>query len=676
MREALVLVVLACLGTASLMVASLVPGLPGPTRLLLAYLVAWLQLVLWPVALTLFSAVTVPGIMLLAGISTSAAVGLWAIRGRPPILPSAAVRASAIDQFRDPLVLILASSVVFVYAYLALVGLFLPQNDGDPLVYQLTRAALWRQQQSVGIVGDGVELRLDGNPPVAELGATVWLTLGGERYVWIGQYAATVVLALAAGTLALRAGFSTRQAALSSLIVPTLAVVAVQSPTAYNDTIVASFIVSAVVFACGKTSGEVAGLTLSSALAVGTKFTGVLLFVLPVAVALSAQPVRRWFRVGVALFVGAILGSAWYVVNVLHTNSLTGGIAEERDQVPERTVSGMLLRIQQLILDAWDLSGGQATWLLLYAALGVLLMLHGFFVLRSHRGSAWGYACAGAALIVLPFAVAQTHSVLASAFEQSWDAMGDREAARAFEGSVVWRGADGAKSWFGVVFAPMATATLAVCTWGAVRRRLPLTTLILAAAPVLACVVLAVTIVYDPWRGRFFIAAAVMSVAMWGSVMRVHGVAVLVSVASVVSLVSTVATWEGKPTGIALLDGRDAESVWTMPRWKAQTLLRGFTSYERGELTVIENVERRVPHDATIALRLDWNDFRFPALGGDLSRTVMLVSEDEALPRHAAWAVLAPGLPAVRCERAWRTAVSAEAGWMLLKRQGSDRACK
>ena len=74
------------------------------------------------------------------------------------------------DASRRPHLGLLAIVLAGGYAYLIALGLFTPQNDSDPLVYQLARAAVWRQQEGIGLVGAPMEPRLDVNPIVAEVG--------------------------------------------------------------------------------------------------------------------------------------------------------------------------------------------------------------------------------------------------------------------------------------------------------------------------------------------------------------------------------------------------------------------------------------------------------------------------------------------------------------------------
>lgn len=680
---ALTLIVLAVLVVSSALLAAC-SRLKLPLALLLAYLVAWVQLTLWPLALSPMDALTQIGIVIAACLSLGLALLLWLVREKP--VPTVRPYAQqALGCLRDPVVGIPALAVGAVYVYLAAAGLLLPQNDSDPLVYQLTRSALWRQQQSVGIVGDGVELRLDGNPIVAELGGVVWLTVAnGEKFVWLSQFGAVFAMALAVGVLARRIGMERRESMLSAVLVPTLAVVVVQAVTAYNDVLLASFLVSAAAFALCRGAGAWLGLMLAVALAVATKFTGPLLICVVAVLVMVAHPPRRWHVPGSALVLGAFLGSGWYVVNLVRTGDVSGGIARAGDQTPDLAPAATVVRVQRLTLDAFDLSGSLGHWRFGYAVAAIALALCGLYaVRRKSQLPSRAVLVAAAGLVLLPDMLATTRDGLRFAFGRLWAIIGDEAAAAlATSSTAVSRTADGSDSWFGPLFVPLVTAVLVVTVLGVLRHELPPVALGLAATPILATLILALTIIYDPWRGRFLIAPAAMSVAVWGVVTRKEWVAWLVSVGATVTLVSCAATWQGKPSGLGYspfreVGANDTGSIWGRSRWEVQTQLRRFTPDEREERDTIRFVEQAIPADATVALRLRWNDFRFPIFGVNLRRAVSLVGPAERVSVDANWLIVAPGLAIPpHCARSWVLRHATGTGWRVLQRVGEDDLCQ
>ncbi len=326
--------------------------------LLTAYLVAWAEVVLGAMALSAFDAFERVGVVGVVATWLLVAAAVWSRGGRPRPVPIG-VRARWLARaLRNPGAVAYLGVLGAGYAYLVALGLFTPQNDGDPLVYQLTRAALWRQQQGIGIVGVPIEPRLDVNPIVAEVGqATSMILAGSERFVWLVQFAAVAALAVAAFALARRVGLGASAALYGAMLVPALPVIATQAITGLNDLVAASFVVSAAVFALGRERRELVSLTLAAALAVGTKFTTPLLLPVVAFAGALSQPVRRWPALLAAGALGAALGAGWYVVNLARTGEPDGGLAAYGSQEPDRSASAVLLTVQKLVLDSVERPG-------------------------------------------------------------------------------------------------------------------------------------------------------------------------------------------------------------------------------------------------------------------------------------------------------------------------------
>ena len=95
--------------------------------------------------------------------------------------------------------------------------------------------------------------------------------------------------------LARRLGLGRSAALFGALAFATFTVVALQTPTALNDLVVASLLVVCVIFALGVDACRAGLCATALALAVGTKGTAV--FALPVLVVfvLASQPLSRWW---------------------------------------------------------------------------------------------------------------------------------------------------------------------------------------------------------------------------------------------------------------------------------------------------------------------------------------------------------------------------------------------
>ncbi len=87
-----------------------------------------------------------------------------------------------------------------------------------------------------------------------------------------------------------RIGLSARSALLGGLLFASLPLVALQAPTAYNDLVVASFLVIAAYASIGRARSELVLLALAIGLALTTKFTGILALPVLALVAGGGEP--------------------------------------------------------------------------------------------------------------------------------------------------------------------------------------------------------------------------------------------------------------------------------------------------------------------------------------------------------------------------------------------------
>jgi hypothetical protein len=642
--------------------------------LLAAYVVAWSELVLAALASSAVDRFDRVGLLVCLAAWLPAAYACWRWRGSPrhvALGPRVAWLRSCI---RDPLLRVLASVLAVGYAYLIALGLFVAQNDSDPLVYQLTRAALWRQEGHVGIVGSATEPRLDVNPIVAEVGQAATMILqGGDRFVWLGQMAAVAALAVGAFALARRVGLDGHAALAGALLVPSLPLVAMQAPTALNDLVVASFLVAATVFVLGTTRAELLPLALATGLAVGTKFSAPILVPIVVLVGALAQPLRRWLEVGGTVIAGALLGSGWYVVNLERTGEPDGGLSELADQRVQ-SLGAALSSAQRLVLDSLGQPGTDGSGLSLVVFCG--LAIAGAGLVRIGRGRPGGprLAAAGAAVALALPAFSALTSLLGWCFERFWSARGEERLADAFRGWDVSRLPDGLWTWYGPLATVLSLATLVVVARAVRRRELARPAVALAAAPLLGLLALAAAVAYDPWRGRFLAATWVMAVALFGVVIarsRTTGL-IVISVASVTFCLCVV-TYLGRPLGLGV-SGLDSVSIWQLARWEQQIFPRR-ASREDQERRVLAATRDRSEETDTIAMSVMWNDYIYPYFGPRLERRVEIVDPNERVSGEAAWLVAAPESSPFGCASSWARAFEDISGWRLYERVRDD-ACR
>src|SRR5262249_55073195 len=228
------------------------------------YLFVWAELLVVCSALSIGS--WLERWSLLAGLFavSGAAAILWSFVGRPrpPSLVAAARRARLAAA--DPLVAVLLVVGGLALTYTLVVTLSTAPNDGDPLVYEITRAAFWHQQQGIGNLGAGYQPSLDFWPPVAETGVLSVLTLSGsDQFVGLSQWFAVPMLALPTYGVARRIGLKPAAALWAGALVPTLPVVLAQSWSAFTDVVFSVFAVSAVYFGLGELGLELVPFSLA-----------------------------------------------------------------------------------------------------------------------------------------------------------------------------------------------------------------------------------------------------------------------------------------------------------------------------------------------------------------------------------------------------------------------------
>ena len=117
-------------------------------------------------------------------------------RPRPPSFRARSTYSASPCDARPSAVL--AVAVALGAAYTFALAFLTSVVEGDAHAYHLARAAFWKQEHELGYVADAVELRLNVNPPNAEIGQLATMLLsGGDRFVALPQLAAYGALARA-----------------------------------------------------------------------------------------------------------------------------------------------------------------------------------------------------------------------------------------------------------------------------------------------------------------------------------------------------------------------------------------------------------------------------------------------------------------------------------------------
>ena len=324
---------------------------------LAVYILATAEIVAVSLALSTVRGLTRPALLAVVVVVFALALCAWwwSDRPRPRLAPLGHALRDALD---DRAVAALAALAVAVHLYLLLVSLTFPQSLPDTLLYHLPRAALWKQQHAVAYVPDAPDVRINAFPPVAEIESMASMVLSdGDRYVGLVQLLALAAACIAIVGIARRLGLSRTAALFGALAFATFTVVALQTPTALTDLVVASLLIVCAYFALGSSRAELGLCATALALGIGTKGTAV--FALPVLAAfvLASQPRSRWWSLAGAGAAGVAAGSFWFVLNLVETGDPRGGFT-----LPG--IEPLLERIRLSFVDLFELSDAEATgWL-------------------------------------------------------------------------------------------------------------------------------------------------------------------------------------------------------------------------------------------------------------------------------------------------------------------------
>jgi hypothetical protein len=484
------------------------------------------------------------------------------------------------------------------------------------------------------------------------------------------QWFAVPVLALATYGVGRRLGLARPPALWSASLVPIFPVVIVQSWSSFTDLVFASFAVSAVYFTIGALGAELVPLGLAVGLAVGTKLLGPLFAPLFALILVVSQPPRRWLAAGAAAVAGAGVAAIWFLRTQLETGDPVGNGGAG---VQSREVAPVVTTFERLSVEIFDLSGaaGRDIWLYGITALALGVAAVALPATGRSRG-AGGLIVAAVLVAVAPFAVEVAGKGYARLGLTVGDALGREDLVDQLRD---WRPsevADGAYSWFGPVGAVIALGGVPVAVAEVRRRRLDRTAIVLAASPLLAMGLVSLAIAYQRYQGRYFVATFALCAVVWGGLaLRQRWIAAAIAGVAVTTVLLALVNSLGKPPGVGLLRGDPGRSVWSMPRWEQQGILRS-TAPERDEVMTMRFVEERVPEDASLGLSLVLNSFTYPYFGRDLARTLTIVEEGVPVPAGIDWLVASPGRELLGCRDAWERERLGPYGWSVWRRTGQE----
>ena len=628
--------------------------------LLAVYLVAWLDIVAVSLALSIGHWLTRAGLIGALSVVLLGAVVWWLGLGRPTPGMRETLIAGTRETLRDPLVAVLASLAAVVQAYLLAVSLTLPQSLPDTMLYHLPRSALWRQHHAVAYVADVPELAVNSFPPNAEIATAATLILsGGDRYVGVIQLIALAFTCIAIVGVARRLGFDRRAATFAALAFSTFTVVMLQTPTALNDLVVASFLIGCAYFAIGKPHVDLALGALALALAIGTKLSTVFALAALALFVFVSQPLRRWVVLGLYGAAGLAVGSFWLLVNLAETGMLNGGVERvERESLGHR--------IGRSVVDFLEMSDQEGKGFLVSPLWGVPVSLVaagiavGLFWRR--RWLAGALACAVGVFVFV-----------AAPLLITWAQLGGHVWRQARAAVGLGSGVPGQRlpdgfyesamhSSYGLAFWLLFLGSGVLVVAEIVHKRSSFARLAALVAAPLTVLIGGMAISYGPQHLRYFVFPVALATSVFGIAIRVRALAWTAVALATITAVVVLGYFVPRPAGLALLPGnRDRETA----RWFVQAGGGG------GDGEAFRFLEEQIPSDATVALALLTNTYIYPAWDAGLRRTVVFVPEGTTSVPSADWLVVGPSRP-IDASRArdegWRLELSSPKGWRIFSR--------
>ena len=665
---ALLFGVLALLLVTAIATVSIIGTSSVTSFLLGVYAVAWVEIVSIALVLSTFRGFGRTGLVIGSLLALAIAVVAWGSLGRPHPPPLRPALRQLREELGDPVLAILAGTAALAAVYAVVIGIATPQNDWDALTYHLTRAALWIQQGSVSYVPNVTDVRINGNPPNAEIGQAWTMLLGGsDRFVWLPSLGAVPALMIGVFGISRRAGLDASGAVFGALLFGCLPLIVLQSPTAMNDLVVASFFVVATYFAIGTSRRGAVGAAVGLGLAFGTKISAPLLLPVYLLVTLVARRRRLREQCGIVIL-GVALGALWYGLNLFHTGSIDGGMAAAGGQVAGHQPSVILTRVYQLLQNTIELPGASPSRNRgLYVVAAILLVGAAAIAYLRHRSRAsLSLVAAGAIVLVVPFALEIERGALARLWNAAWGTIGRDAPADELTASGVSLLSNSSSTWFGPVGAILIIGGVVLAVRGAADRR-PLL-LALSLAPLLFVAIVAVGLVWDPWRGRFFVFPVALAAAAWGIAHRSRALGWAALGLTVATVILTLGNSHTKPPGIRLLASATSPTVFGRPRWQVQALARD----EAGTPEILEYAENHIPTGAALGLSLRQDDFIYPYFGSDLRRTVRFIAPGRTAPSEVDWIIEAPGHDVRRCEGSWEGVFETDNGFRVLRRTSTE----
>jgi hypothetical protein len=660
---------LVLLGTSGLLFVSLLRLGSATATLLGAYAIAWVELTVVALALSVPRDLTRTTCLVGLAACVVLAFGSWLAAARPPVLPVARLARLTRETLADPLLAALAIGLLLALIYVVILGIATPQVDSDSLAYHLPRAAFWKQQHAVAYISGHVDSRENANPPVAEIGVLLSMFAArSDRFVWLPQFAALLACGLAVLGIGRRLRLEPREAMLGALLFLSLPVSLMQAATALNDVVVASFVLVATYFAVGNTRRELGLAFVGMALALGTKVSAFFALPLLAVLVVCTKPRSRWGGIGLAGSCAVLVGGGWYLLNRVETGSFAGGLffatRSSMTALPP-SYDGHGLTLQRFFspgVIAWgivDAPGAVGRDALLFAVAAVLVaatLALAAWRRRSTRGLR--LAALAGALALLPQLLPAVSYLMIHGWQKVWTLAGRNDVAYIDTARNITMSSPG-YSWFGPLGFLLGVVSAGFVLRELRRRGVGRLGTLFVLAPLAWLVTVGWLLSYSEFDGRYLIVPVGLAAACWGVLFRFRAVTAASVAVALATMLLALVHFQEKPPGIHLLEPLSG-SVWHASRAYAQT-------GPGDEGRVIAFLDRNIPSDAVVALPAKPDFLTYPFFGPAISRTVLF-----GLPtpeRRADAIVFVHGPPPVACRTCWTVAARFPSGWGVLRRK-------
>jgi 4-amino-4-deoxy-L-arabinose transferase-like glycosyltransferase len=497
-----------------------------------------------------------------------------------------------IQELRHPLLLPFALVLPVQILLLLSLGLHFAPNNVDSMTYHLTRAAYWRQWQTLAHypTNNARQNAFAGNAEILVL--VTLLLVHSAALAFLVQFAAYGAASLAVYALGRQIGLPIAYAMLSSGLFATMPEVVLQATTEQNDLTMAAFLLCAVYFFASALRDRRAASALLAALAlglaIGTKPTSVL--ALP-GIALGATGLlyglkqqhvvwpHRWTVLPASLLLLGLLSAPWYLAN-LRDYGTPGG---PRNIVAAQTVHPP--------------SPHTFTVNMIRHLTGFLDPAGPLMVLPATSGT----ACRIATDVHTWIARTTGSGRRVPALEFPGSSYSPELSCTFFEDT----------TWFGLAGPCVIVGALALLLAGLWARRADLAWL-LAAGTLSFLIDAALLLRWQPWENRLLIAMMGLGAPLLGIVaqrlyqsVRARPFLYLLLLYAALTGLSAAVENQAKPF-----------SAWTAPALTQLVLTRPSMG------PVLAAVDRLVPQDATMGVFLSGDDWEFPLFGAHLDRTL------------------------------------------------------